>query len=93
MCRAGVPLRCECYRVPMRMPLRPGLVLLPLLLSASLTAQDATHFISLVEQPQEPNRQGYDPYTIQEMMARFHVPGVSVAVIRNFKIHWAKAWG
>ena len=77
----------------MRIPLRPGLIVLSLLLSAPLSAQDATRFISLVEQKQEPNRQGYDPYTIEEMMAQFHVPGVSVAVIRDFSVHWAKAWG
>jgi CubicO group peptidase (beta-lactamase class C family) len=31
--------------------------------------------------------------TIAELMARFNVPGVSVAVIRNFQIHWAKGYG
>jgi CubicO group peptidase (beta-lactamase class C family) len=31
--------------------------------------------------------------TITELMARFNVPGVSVAVIRDFQIHWAKGYG
>jgi CubicO group peptidase (beta-lactamase class C family) len=31
--------------------------------------------------------------TIEALMARFHVPGVSVAVIRDFEIHWAKGYG
>lgn len=26
-------------------------------------------------------------------MQRFHVPGVSIAVIQDFKIHWTKAYG
>jgi CubicO group peptidase (beta-lactamase class C family) len=31
--------------------------------------------------------------TIDELMERFNVPGVSVAVIHGFKIHWAKGYG
>src|SRR5262245_26730128 len=46
-----------------------------------------------IENPQSPNRQGLDPLTLQQVMARFHVPGVSVAVIRDFQIHWAKGYG
>ena len=30
---------------------------------------------------------------ITELMARFNVPGVSVAVIRDHQIHWAKGYG
>jgi CubicO group peptidase (beta-lactamase class C family) len=31
--------------------------------------------------------------TVAELMARFNVPGVSIAVIRDFRIHWAKGYG
>ncbi len=35
-----------------------------------------------------------DPaWTIQERMKHYKVPGVSIAVINNFKIEWAKAYG
>jgi CubicO group peptidase (beta-lactamase class C family) len=46
-----------------------------------------------IEGAQSPNRQGLDPLTLQQLMERFHVPGVSVAVIRNFEVHWAKGYG
>ncbi len=62
-------------------------------IGADRVAQDPAQKIALVEAPQMPGHQGTDPLTIQEMMARYHVPGVSVAVIRDFKIHWAKSWG
>ena len=56
-------------------------------------AQDTAQIIHVIESPQVPNRQGLDPFTMAQLMARFRVPAVSVAVIRDFKIHWAKAWG
>ena len=30
---------------------------------------------------------------VPELLAQFKVPAVSVAVIRDFKIEWARAWG
>ncbi len=64
-----------------------------LLFAGAVTAQDAAQMIKAIEDKQHPNRQGLDPYTLREIMDRFHVPGVSVAVIKDFKVHWAKAWG
>jgi CubicO group peptidase (beta-lactamase class C family) len=46
-----------------------------------------------IEGSQSPNRQGLDPLTLQQVMDRFRVPGVSVAVIKDFEIHWAKGYG
>ena len=34
-----------------------------------------------------------ETYNIQERMKRYHVPGVSMALIENGEIVWAKAWG
>ena len=46
-----------------------------------------------IEGPQFPNRQGMDPLTIQQIMARFHVPGISIAIIYDFQIVGTKNWG
>ena len=34
-----------------------------------------------------------DSLGVPELMAQFKVPAVSVAVIRDFEIEWARAWG
>ncbi len=49
--------------------------------------------IALIEGTQTPDRGGMDGMTLAQIMARFHVPGVSVAVIRDFKVAWSKNWG
>ena len=66
-----------------------------LLLSICLCAfgQNAAQIIAAIEGPQVPDHQGLDSFTLQQLMEKFHVPGVSVAVIKDFQIHWAKAWG
>jgi CubicO group peptidase (beta-lactamase class C family) len=46
-----------------------------------------------IEGPQVSDRQGADPLTIQEAMAYYRVPGLSIAVINDFAIDWAKSWG
>jgi CubicO group peptidase (beta-lactamase class C family) len=46
-----------------------------------------------IEARQSPDRQGLDPFTLDEIMKRFHVPGVSVAVIRDFQVHWSRGYG
>jgi len=65
-------------------------------LAVAPTAVDegsAATMMARIEGAQSPNRQGLDPLTLQQLMDRFHVPGVSVAVIRDFEIHWARGYG
>ncbi len=64
------------------------------LLGATPRAQDgAAALIARVEAPQTPNRQGWDPYSLQQLMERFGVPGLSLAVIKDGRIDIAKAYG
>jgi CubicO group peptidase (beta-lactamase class C family) len=49
--------------------------------------------IAEIEGPQSPNRQGADSLTIQEAIAYYHLPGLSIAVIHDFAVHWTKSWG
>ena len=75
-------------------------ILTALMLIAATTAvhtvaddSSPASMMARIEGAQSPNRQGLDPLTLQELMERFHVPGVGVAVIRDFEIHWAKGYG
>jgi CubicO group peptidase (beta-lactamase class C family) len=49
--------------------------------------------IAEIEGVQSPDRQGADSLTIPQLLDRFHVPGVSVAVIDDFEVGWTKSWG
>jgi len=33
------------------------------------------------------------PLTIAELLSKYHVPGASIAVIKDFRVHWAKGYG
>jgi CubicO group peptidase (beta-lactamase class C family) len=61
--------------------------------AATAQSSDVAALIARIEGPQSPNRQGFDALTITELMQRFRVPGVSIAVIKNSQIHWAKGYG
>ncbi|MEZ5420817.1 MAG: serine hydrolase domain-containing protein, partial [Vicinamibacterales bacterium] len=81
--------------------MRPILCLFTLALVVSLgttapfaqPASDAAAMMARIEAPQDPDRQGLDGLTLEQVMRRFRVPGVSVAVIKDFEIHWAKGYG
>ena len=72
------------------------LALLVLALPAALSAQSRTaaDYMAAVEGAQRsvgPDSLG--GLTLTELMERFNVPGVSVAVISDFEVHWAKGYG
>lgn len=76
--------------------------LLPIAVICLLTGVGATRpvaqneqaaLIARIEAPQVPDRQGFDGLTLSQVMARLNVPGVSIAVVRDFEVHWAKAYG
>jgi CubicO group peptidase (beta-lactamase class C family) len=55
---------------------------------------DATaEAIARIEGLQTPDRQGADALTIAQMLARAGVPGISIAVIKDFKIAWTRHYG
>ena len=58
-----------------------------------LAQGDAAAVIARIEAPQTPNRQGFDGLTLQQVMERVRVPGVSIAVVKDFQVHWAKSYG
>jgi len=60
---------------------------------ATKTPTAAAPLIAQIEAAQTPNRGGLDGFTLQEVMKKFGVPGLSIAVVKDFKIHWAKAYG
>jgi CubicO group peptidase (beta-lactamase class C family) len=41
----------------------------------------------------QPAARPLDASVVQELLNQFHVPGVSIAIIKDFKIAWAKAYG
>ena len=69
-------------------------VLLGVAARSPVQAQDSVAaLIARIEAPQSPHRQGLDGYTLEQVMERFHVPGISVAVIKNFEVQWARGYG
>lgn len=69
------------------------LLILFALLGASARAEPVSDQIARIEGPQSPNRQGTDPLTIQQILDLFMVPGISIAVIHDFKVEWTKSYG
>ena len=61
----------------------------------SSVAQDTSPaaMMTRIEGRQVPDRQGFDGFTLEQLMEKLRVPGVSVAVIKDFEIHWAKGYG
>lgn len=72
------------------------LILLMLIVSTSVCAEPAPErvkdFILAIENPQTGDNQ-YDALTLTELMEELGVPGMSIALVKDFSIHWAKGYG
>lgn len=71
-------------------------VLSVLLLFSSINAvaqDNVDSYIAAIEgiQPQSSERLGN--FTIEELLIELDVPGVSIAIVKDFDIHWAKGYG
>jgi CubicO group peptidase (beta-lactamase class C family) len=49
--------------------------------------------IAQIEGPQAGGTGELSDLSLAQVMAKFHVPGASVAVFKDFSIHWAKGYG
>lgn len=61
--------------------------------AATSTHHEAAPFISQIEAVQSAASDEFDQLTLPALMQQLHVPGLSIAVVKDFKIHWAKAYG
>ncbi len=72
-----------------------GLLLLvcTLLPPWALPQMSPSDYAALIEGPQRPDRQGFDSLSLAEIMERLNIPGVSIAVIHNYAVHWSRGYG
>lgn len=73
-----------------------ALALLAIAIPVSSAAQSRTaaEYMAAIEGAQSSaGTDSLGALTMDELMERFNVPGVSVAVIYDFEIHWAKGYG
>lgn len=67
-------------------------LLVPVMISAQKHTEERIHKVENSLTP-EVRIQGERPWTLEERMAFHKVPGISVAVIQDFKIDWVKGYG
>jgi CubicO group peptidase (beta-lactamase class C family) len=60
---------------------------------APATAQTPDGFIAAIEGPQSGREGELVSLTLDALMQKLAVPGASIAVIRDFEIHWSKGYG
>jgi CubicO group peptidase (beta-lactamase class C family) len=60
--------------------------------AAPVSGQDAARMLAAVEGPQAA-KEGDKSLPLAGLMAAKRVPGMSVAVIWNYQVHWAHSWG
>jgi len=78
------------------MPIRPlalVVALLTLVGAPHAAAQSADSLRALIEAPRIPGDTGVAGLSLDSLLARTNTPGISVAVIRDFQVHWARGYG
>src|SRR5262245_10585922 len=83
----------ESCAVALAATLLAGAIFLAASAGGVLAQESTSALIARIEGRQSPERQGLDAFTLQEVMQKYQVPGISVAVIKDFEIHWAKGYG
>jgi len=68
-------------------------VMAAVVLAASAPADDVAAVIAQIEGAQPGGSGELAPLPLAQVMDKLRVPGVSVAVIKDFQIHWSKAYG
>lgn len=63
------------------------------LVPAVSAQQDAAPLIRQIEAAQHAGSGEFDKLTLPALMQQLQVPGLSIAVVQDFKLHWAKAYG
>ncbi|GAB2854512.1 hypothetical protein GCM10027277_23800 [Pseudoduganella ginsengisoli] len=61
--------------------------------TAAHAQDDAAVLIARIEASQAASPNELDTLGLKALMERLHVPGLSIAVVKDFKLHWAKAYG
>jgi CubicO group peptidase (beta-lactamase class C family) len=60
-------------------------------IGTGLEAHDAE--IRKIEQPRSPGQEGNAGKTLEQLMKDLTTPALSIAVVKDYQIAWAKAWG
>ena len=78
----------------MRMRTSVAAVLLAGVLTTTACGQDAgADYRARIEAGEPDEHRPYAEISLDELMKKLGVPGMSIAVIRDFEIHWAKGYG
>jgi CubicO group peptidase (beta-lactamase class C family) len=71
-----------------------SILILGMMSSAFTMAQEpSAEILAKIEDPLKPGSDDDDGFTFQELMEKYEVPGVSIAVFKDYKIEWVKTYG
>lgn len=77
----------------MRKPAAAIFASVTLALPHAQAQNDAAAMMARIEAAQPASANELDTLQLPALMEKLHIPGFSIAVVKDFKIHWAKAYG